>query len=684
MLDDAIKNIIKQAFSNIKNKMPNFVVRYTQNKMLAETAKTIINANQNNIICIEAPTGVGKTIAYLLSAIPIAKHLEKTLIISTATVALQEQLIDKDLPDIQKYSLLDFNFKLVKGRSRYVCIRNLTHIAQNKQQATLFDNYDAKDLNKFQKNRLNKLLSKYDAKSWNGEIDSLDYKIDNKTWNKVQCNHNTCGAKQCDFYHNCCFFNARKHIFSFDVLVANHDLVLADLISGNNALPMPSNAIYIFDEAHHLGQKALSHFQYEISLTSISFGLENHTKIIAQLSKLTRNNELLTKFSDLADKVITIKNTLSGLLDNYSYNDDNIFLFRLGIIDDNYRNLCEQLLNECKNLFSIVNSIINNYTNYQKTHTLEQAMVDNIKLNISIIEQYFISIIKTLELILIIDNKDKTPNSRWVLKLDLANNSVDYVLYTAKIDIANDLKIMLWDECSSAILTSATLSSLGNFDRLSSQLGLLNNSDYFRLSSPFDFTKVNFIIANIASLPNDKNYDAVVAKKLLKIIAKKYGTLVLFTSNKQMQAVAQLIADNIGIALIMQGEASKQDILNKHKKLIDNNKASVIFGVDSFYEGVDLPYNYLTHVIIVKLKFSVPSTPIEKTNSDYLESKNINSFIVNSLPDASLKLIQASGRLIRSEIDTGKITLLDRRIITKQYGKQLLSSLPNFNIIIED
>ncbi len=684
MLDDKTKNIIKQAFANVKSKMPNFVVRFAQNKMLAEVAKTAINTNKNNIICIEAPTGIGKTIAYLLSAIPIAKILEKTLIISTATVALQEQLINKDLPDVQKYSLLDFNFKLIKGRSRYVCIRNLTYIAQNNEQTTLFDDYDSKDLNKFQKNKLIKLLGKYNNNDWNGEIDSLDYKIDKLTWNKVQCNHNSCGAKQCDFYHNCCFFNARKHISSFDILVANHDLVLADLISGNNALPMPSDAIYIFDEAHHLGQKALSHFQYEVSLANINFELENQAKTITQLTKLTKQNELFTSFTDIADKLIVLKNTLSGLLDNYLYNDDNIFLFNLGVIDDNYRNLCEQLLNEFKNLANIVNKIINEYLDYQKNHQLQQTISDDFKIYIAVIEQYFIHTIKALEVILTIDNKDKVPNSRWLLRLDLENNNIDYVLCSAKIDIADDLKTMLWDECNSAILTSATLASLGNFNRISSQLGLLDNSNYLLLTSPFDFTKVNFIIANIASLPNEENYDNDIAKQLLKRINKKDGTLVLFTSNKQMQDVAKIIANDIGIEMTIQGEGSKQEILTKHKKLIDNNKGSIIFGVDSFYEGVDLQYNYLVHVIIVKLKFSVPSTPIEKTNSDYLESKNINSFMVNSLPDASLKLIQASGRLIRSEIDTGKITLLDRRIITKRYGKQLLSALPNFNIVVEN
>jgi ATP-dependent DNA helicase DinG len=174
-----------------------------------------------------------------------------------------------------------------------------------------------------------------------------------------------------------------------------------------------------------------------------------------------------------------------------------------------------------------------------------------------------------------------------------------------------------------------------------------------------------------------------VATQLLKRINTEEGTLVLFASNKQMQMVADMVENKLDCTLFIQGEYPKKTILEKHTNLRKKNKGSVIFGLDSFAEGVDLKGDNLTHVVIVKLRFSVPSSPIDKTLADYLQSQNRNPFMEISLPDASLRLIQACGRLIRTETDTGKITIFDNRLVTKFYGKQLLAALPGYNIVVE-
>ena len=244
---------------------------------------------------------------------------------------------------------------------------------------------------------------------------------------------------------------------------------------------------------------------------------------------------------------------------------------------------------------------------------------------------------------------------------------------------------MIWSKAAGVVLTSATLTALGSFNRLNQQLGLRSSENqYLRLASPFNHNSVEFIIAKIEASPsNSFDHTQEVALALKNRIDTESATLVLFASNSQMQSVADVIEKSIDCELLIQGEYSKKNILERHIKNRKKGKGSIIFGLDSFAEGVDLKGDYLNHVFIAKLRFSVPTSPIEMTTQSYLESLNRNSFMEISLPDASLRLIQACGRLIRTETDTGTITIFDNRLIYKFYGKLLLKALPDFNIIIE-
>lgn len=682
MLDAETKADIKQAFDTIKSKMPDFVVRFAQNKMLAQVANTFTDKDKN-IACIEAPAGTGKTIAYLLAAIVLARHLNKKLIISTATIALQEQLINKDLPDVRKYSLLDFSFELIKGRNCYVCLRNLNHLSQDGNQATLFEQNNTIDsgINKQQRKQLKRLLGDYD-RGWDGQIDSLDEPTEPILWQKVACNHHDCAGRECYYYDDCCFFKARKYVFNADVIVANHDLVLADLLGGNNALPNSNEVFYIFDEAHHLGQKALGHFAYQFNLSSVDSEQSQHLVLVEALSKLQSNLIVLDEFKKISKQFVDSKNALLTILGNYSF-EDNIYLFKLGKIDDNYQHLCNQIYQLGKQLESIIDKLNNQFIEDKKVQSFDALLSDNYQTRLKFILSYYQVLNTTLNYILQTYADNKPPIARWIeQKVD--GYKTQYILHAAKTNVAKDLVEYLWQHCAGAILTSATLTSLNSFDRLYQQLGLNTQiSSHLRLASPFDVSKVPLIIAKLASLPNDEHYQDHIAEALIERLDKKDGSLVLFTATAQMHYITQLVEDKLAVNLMCQGQYNKQVILDKHKSLIDNKKGSVIFGLDSFYEGVDLPLGYLTHVLIVKLRFNVPSNPLEKTTHDFLQSVNQNAFYQVSLPDASLKLIQACGRLIRSEQDTGKITLFDRRIITKNYGKQLLAALPNYQLVVE-
>ena len=685
MLSDTLKTQIRQSFEAAKNSMPDFKIRRAQNKMIAEISKTLSGeyADSNPILCVEAPTGTGKTMAYLLSAIPIAKANKKKLIVSSANVALQEQLLNKDIPEVQKYCTVDFEYALVKGRSRYLCVRNLINLVEdNTHENALFDNaalWDAPP-GKYQLDQLGEMLEDYSDKKWNGEIDDLEQTPDGALWQKIACNRFTCTAKNCEFYNDCAFFKARKKITKADVIVANHDLILADLSTGNTILPDVDESIYIFDEAHHLNRKALSHFSLSSGTEFIKTSVRQTQSVSDQVCKITQQDTLDIPIKSIDDYLAN----LTELFKQLDF-DEEIHLFEQGVVDAPIQSVCQNLLTIVGTVHTQFDNLKVSWSDYLKIKIVEKITVDPINNALGECEQHLSSILLLLSSFLQTDEPAQAPHSRWIEKTTLPNKKNNYLLNSAQIDISHNLNQLIWSKVAGAVLTSATLSSLGSFNRLNQQLGLVKSENqYLRLPSPFNFDAVDFIVANFKNSPTQVyEHTQEVATQLLQRINCDEGSLVLFASNKQMQMVADLVEQKLGCDLLVQGEFSKKRILEKHIRLRKQGKGSVIFGLDSFAEGVDLKGDNLTHVVIVKLRFSVPNSPIEKTTQDYLQSQNRNPFMEISLPDASLRLIQACGRLIRTETDTGKITIFDNRLTTKFYGKQLLAALPGYNIVIE-
>ena len=685
MLSPELKQQIRSSFDGAKTQLNNFSNRSSQNKMIAEISKTLMGEypNSNPIICVEAPTGTGKTMAYLVSCLPIAKALKKKLIIASANVALQEQILNKDIVEATKYASVDFEFALAKGRSRYVCIRNLINLTEENSNSTeLFEDallWDEKPT-KNDLDILSEMAESYSTKSWSGEIDDLESPPENSLWQKIACNRFTCNSKNCEFYNDCSFFKARKRASNSDVIIANHDLVLADIINGNNVLPDVEDCIFIFDEAHHLSQKALSHFSIGGSTEFMKASIRQSQGSIEQIIKITKSKAA----DSYIEKVDESIKDLIELISELDFKDDT-FLFSI-------KGIPNEITNLTKKLFVIFNSAYNDFCQFKeqweefvKTNKIDQPTTDNINNIVGQNNQNLSSILSLLSTFNQIQDPEKPPLSNWINQSRLANKKYNYQLNSAKIDVSTSLKNMIWSKAAGVVLTSATLTALGSFDRLNQQIGLnaLDNQ-YLRLPSPFDHKSVEFIVGKIKSSPtNTYEHTQEVAQELIKRIDSQSASLVLFASNNQMQEVADLLEKSVDCELLIQGEYSKKNILERHIQNRKNGKGSIIFGLDSFAEGVDLKGDNLNHVFISKLRFSVPTSPIEMTTQSYLESMNRNAFMEISLPDASLRLIQACGRLIRTETDSGTITIFDNRLITKFYGKLLLKALPEFKIVIE-
>ena len=685
MLTPELKQQIRSSFDGAKTQLNNFSNRSSQNKMIAEISKTLMGEypDSNPIICVEAPTGTGKTMAYLVSCLPIAKALKKKLIIASANVALQEQILNKDIVEATKYSSVDFEFALAKGRSRYVCIRNLINLTEESSNSNaLFEDallWDEKPT-KTDLDNLSEMAENYSSKSWSGEIDDLESPPDHSLWQKIACNRFTCNSKNCEFYNDCSFFKARKKASNSDVIIANHDLVLADIINGNNVLPDVEDCIFIFDEAHHLSQKALSHFSIGGSTEFMKTSIRQSQGSIEQIIKITKIKSL----DSYIEKVDESIKDLIDLLSELEFKDDTFLFSILGVP--------KEITNITKELFVLFNSAYNDFCHYKehwdefiKTNKIDQVTSDNINNIVGQNNQNLSSILSLLSTFNQTQDHEKPPLSNWINQSRLANKKLNYQLNSAKIDVSSSLSNMIWSKAAGVVLTSATLTALGSFNRLNQQIGLNpDENQYLRLASPFDHKSVEFIVGKIKSSPtNTFEHTQEVAQQLIKRIDPQSASLVLFASNNQMQEVADLIEKSINCPLLIQGEFSKKNILEKHIQNRSKGKGSIIFGLDSFAEGVDLKGDNLNHVFISKLRFSVPTSPIEMTTQSYLESMNRNAFMEISLPDASLRLIQACGRLIRTETDSGTITIFDNRLINKFYGKLLLKALPEYNVIIE-
>ena len=685
MLSEALKAEIRASFEAAKKQLPGYSNRSSQNRMIAEIAKTLTGeySDSNPILCVEAPTGTGKTMAYLIATLPIAKANDKKLVIASANVALQEQLLNKDIIEAQKYSTTPFDYALAKGRSRYVCIRNLINLTEdNTDTQSSFEDallWDAPP-SKSQIDQLGEMTEDYTSKRWSGEIDDLETPPESSLWQKVACNRFTCTAKNCEFYNDCAFFKARKKVAQADVIIANHDLVLADIFSGNSILPDVEDCIFVFDEAHHFAPKALSHFSQSASIDFIKTSIRQAQSAMDQICKITHQESVESRI----DAIDTLSSELNAPLSELDYADD-IHLFGLTGVDDVIMNSAQNLAISMSTAYADFSEKKDDWQAFCKSNHQEQATLDNLSNIIGQNEQNLSSIVSLLGAFTQSTNPDKPPPSHWIEKSIMANKKTNYHLNSAKIDVSNHLDTLIWSKAAGVVLTSATLTALGSFDRLNQQLGLKEKDNkYLRLASPFDHQSVDFIVAKMKSNPTQAfEHTQELAKELKKRINQELGTLVIFASNNQMQMVADLVEQSLDCSLLIQGEYSKKRILEKHIGLRRQSKGSVIFGLDSFAEGVDLKGDNLNHVMIAKLRFSVPTSPIEKTTQFYLESQGRNPFMEIALPDASLRLIQACGRLIRTETDTGKITIFDNRLTTKFYGKQLLNALPGYHVVIE-
>lgn len=700
-----VKGQIQEAYSQFL-KARGLQPRHGQKLMIAAIARTLGNiqldnagkrTGANGICVIEAGTGTGKTVAYLLGVLPIAKALNKTVVVSTATIALQEQILLKDLPELKQHSGLDFSYAIAKGRGRYLCLSKLDRLLATDGDPPLFAGDDkdwnlgvsASDLTLYKD-----MMGRLGEGAWDGDRDNWPNELDTNSWSRVTTDHRQCTGRRCSFVRQCAFFKARDNLVDTDLVVANHDLVLADLALGGGAiLSPPEDTIYVLDEGHHLAEKALNHFSAHTRIQATVRWLGQTEgqwpNFIAPLAEASHFQALAMPVEPalkecralLESSLPMLRDLAATIARSERFAQTPRHRFARGETGAELEQLASGLVQSFTKVSSLFEKL---YREVEKLLENEHGPVPIADLEdaFAALGGWCARIESSVALWRSYANTQADPQwpmARWLSVLEF-NDAEEFELVSSPVLASKTLDETLWQVCCAAVVTSATLTALGSFERFKLRAGTPEHSHYEAVPSPFDFVKNAVLRVPRAAVEGNRvqEHTESLIQLLPQIIDDKAAALVLFSSKRQMEEVLTELPENFRKKVLMQGAQTKQVLLQKHKAAVDQDHASVLFGLASFAEGVDLPGRYCEHVVIAKIPFSVPDDPVEAAMAEWVEAQGGNAFMQLSVPDAAIRLVQACGRLLRHEDDTGVITILDKRLLTKRYGSAILDSLPAF------
>ena len=581
---------------------------------------------------VEAGTGTGKSFAYL---VPVALSLDGgRAVVSTGTIALQEQLIYKDIPFLEQALDINLRAMLAKGKSNYLC---LLRLREEMESPSLFE----ADL-------FNRLLA-WAEHTATGDRSELDFNP-GESWSRVNPDDG-CPGKKCSFYRDCFFFNARAKLQDAGLIVCNHALFFTDLnvrtVSGGRVSLLPDYQAVVLDEAHHVEDIARQSMSTKVSglrLPVLLFQLRRLSgcNLDAVNSALSQNNEFFAAVSE------------HGPGGGAGSGDQGRFLLP---DSDRLRSLGGDLLK----LVALV-----------KTRFDADLIGEREEALLGCLERYS----SDLQEILDADDDNKV---FWVEQSRSARRLL-VTLHATHLDISGHLAQSLFEseDISSVLMTSATLSVAGNFEYLKNAVGCASALEA-ALPSPFNFSEqcLLYVPPDLPD-PQRPDFHARVAPVIESILRSTDGrAFVLFTSYRGMNEVYHLLADCLPWKVLRQGDLPRQKLLEAFR----DDLHSVLFATASFWEGVDVQGESLACVILVKLPFAVPDDPVTEAMVRKIESSGRNAFTSYTLPEAVLRLKQGFGRLIRTRHDRGLVAILDLRIRTKWYGRWFRKALPDCRVI---
>ncbi|WP_157991521.1 ATP-dependent DNA helicase DinG [Caldimonas tepidiphila] len=700
---DKLHSFLDAQYEALAQRLPGFTPREGQRAMVREIADAIAGASfepdgapEARVAVIEAGTGVGKTRAYLLAGLKIARERKVKLLVSTATIALQEQLMNKDLPELSKALDEPFSFAMLKGRGRYACTVKLLQCADGEQGGLGLDEDDAQDgrgeaadgreMPASDLALFRKLAKRLECGDWDGQKDSLPDDAQ-RAFLMIAADRHSCTAKACDHYKRCPYYDAKRFAVTADVLVANHDLVLSSLKSDRSSIPSGERAVFVFDEGHHLPSIALAHGASEASLTSTAWVTRLQRALAVAAAGLGY------PAAALPDGLLVLKERVADLaravLSAYAAKalaggDVQGGTARLRLPQGVQPPELVPLWQEILTLAAKAEGRIGEFVQWMKKRRTEEpgeaSSINGHLVELGPPTKRLTDLRETAELML---DEAGTPPAKWFeFTADQGNVRAD--AKACPIFAGGLLQRQLWSRLRAAVVTSATLRSLGRFDFFLRESGLasLPGARSAAVASPFDYASQGrfVVVATEASPKNPAEHNRECARLIAQDLAQvERGALVLCSSWAQLRAIVEAQPAAVTSDLLVQGSAPRDELLKRHRAAVKAGRRSVLVGLQSFGEGLDLPGELCEWVLMPKVPFSSPSDPVSEARTEWLEAKGRNSFLEVVVPATGVTLNQWAGRGIRSERDRATIVCYDPRLATTTFGRQLLGGLPAFS-----
>ncbi|MBW8373485.1 ATP-dependent DNA helicase DinG [Stenotrophomonas sp.] len=689
-LNDELKAGIRDAYAKLQANTPGFSTRRSQSQMIGVVSRAL--SHSGGVGVVEAPTGVGKSLGYLTAGVPIALATKKKLVISTGTVALQSQLVERDIPNFLKATGIEATVALAKGRTRYLCTRNAAEAHGDGAQEGMFEDEQPlfdRPLAPIEMDLAQSLSKAFLEGRWNGDLDNAPETISNTLRSRITTPASGCAGRKCAYSAQCAVLRSRNTVREAQIVVTNHALLLSALSIGesDNGQPLiapPSDMLLVLDEGHHIGNVAIDQGAASLALDEMAKRTGRLQVLIAAsyraVDKDKLGNLLPNEAIEAAAKVSKQLKAFRDVIDRSWRPDPSaqepMWRAPNGRLPEIWMPDIEAIADDTRALFNWAHAALTQVAKGKPEDAARERLQRNLGMALEMIEQQHNLWTGWRRE----DKEGQPPTARWIT----LSRDGDLVLHGSPVSAANVLRKLLWDEVDSVVMTSATLTGGGDFQALAIDNGIPAEAEMVSLASPFDLpNQAQLIVPAFPVTPDDKEgHPKEIAKYLVKELDWDKGSIVLFTSRWKMEKVAELMPAAQRKQVLVQGETAKQKMIDEHLRRTSAGEGSVLFGLNSFGEGLDLPGEACTTVVITQVPFAVPTDPQTSTLSEWFESRGLNAFNLIAIPHALRTLTQFSGRLIRTSTDTGRVIILDSRLLTRRYGKRIIDSLPPFKRVI--
>ncbi len=680
-------------------------MRPGQRAMAEHVARTLAAASlgkpdgdaelRRRLAVVQAGTGVGKSLAYLAPAIALARARQTRVVVSTATVALQEQLVNQDLPALARRLPFEFRYALAKGRGRYVCRLKLERWLTDPDAPTDADDED--DLlatgaaGVVSADRLAWLRARAQDLAlgrWDGDRDELPEPPEPAWWSAVAADAASCSARHCPLYGGCAYFEQRKALAGAQVIVVNHDLLLSTL--GSRQLPELDQCLLVLDEAHHLPAIALEQFARRANLSRLAW----IDRLASQILKAATEVELddVATVPEAAARLRAALQELVRLAVQHwgaRLQGDEPLRVRLprGRLPEGFDAVLSAAVAAADVLLQALSATGQALRTALRERPQEASTLSQRYAQLGTLAPRLEAVYDTARWLLHEPAAGEAPLAKWFTLAasgpGRGGETVRVSAHASPIQSAGLLRSQLWTHVRAAVLTSATLTSCGRFDFFLREVGLADDADVETLEahSPFDHARQGaLVLGGVTVDPKDgAAYQRAVQAALLRDLPSvRRGALVLFTSRVHLQQVAAELPPEWRDRVLVQGSLPRTRLLAQHRERVAAGEPSILFGLQSFGEGLDLPGALCEDLFITKLPFAPPDDPVGEARAEWLCACGRDPFMELVVPATAIRLLQWIGRAIRTEDDRARIVCYDPRLLTTGYGRLILQGLPPY------